>query len=162
MTIVDVFLQHATQRADRTAYMFLRDDGHEDTRTFGQLAQRVRAIAADLQAVTSAGDRAILLFQPGIDFVEAILGCFVARVVARRACDDGLGDHHPAGARLNLGGPAQVARVSGCTFATKGLSGATCLPMPNSVASSHCPSNVPNSRSQMMKTPPRFLPRSFG
>jgi acyl-CoA synthetase (AMP-forming)/AMP-acid ligase II len=82
MTIVDVFLQHATQRADRMAYMFLRDDGHEDTRTFRQLAQRVRAIAAELQAVTSAGDRAILLFQPGLDFVEAILGCFFARVVA--------------------------------------------------------------------------------
>jgi acyl-CoA synthetase (AMP-forming)/AMP-acid ligase II len=79
---VDVFLQHAAQRADRTAYRFLRDDGHEDSLTFGQLAQRVRAIAADLQAVTSAGDRAILLFPPGLDFVEAILACFLARVVA--------------------------------------------------------------------------------
>jgi acyl-CoA synthetase (AMP-forming)/AMP-acid ligase II len=82
MTIADVFLQHATRRADRTAYVFLRDDGQEETRTFGQLAQRARAIAADLQAQTSAGDRAMLLFQPGLDFVEAILACFIARVVA--------------------------------------------------------------------------------
>ena len=36
MTIVDAFLQHATQRADRTAYMFLRDDGHEDWREPGK------------------------------------------------------------------------------------------------------------------------------
>jgi acyl-CoA synthetase (AMP-forming)/AMP-acid ligase II len=82
MTIVDVFLQHAARRADRTAYVFLRDDGQEETRTFGELAQRARAIAADLQATTSAGDRAMLLFQPGLDFVEAILACFFARVVA--------------------------------------------------------------------------------
>ena len=50
MTIVDVFLKHATERADRTAYVFLRDDGQEETLTFGQLARRARAIAAELQA----------------------------------------------------------------------------------------------------------------
>ena len=82
MTIVDIFLQHAIDRADRTAYVFLHDDGREETRTFGELARRARAIAAELQAVASAGDRAILLYQPSIDFVEAILACFLARVVA--------------------------------------------------------------------------------
>jgi acyl-CoA synthetase (AMP-forming)/AMP-acid ligase II len=82
MTIVDIFLKHATERADRTACVFLHDDGREDTRTFGELARRARAIAAELQATTSPGDRAILLFQPSIDFVEAILGCFIARVIA--------------------------------------------------------------------------------
>src|SRR5918999_2685822 len=110
MTIVDVFLQHATERADRPAYVFLRDDGHEEMRTFGQLARRARAVAAELQAVASAGDRAILLFQPGLDFVEAILACFFARVVAvpvsppRNARDLPrlLGILQDAGARLVL------------------------------------------------------------
>jgi acyl-CoA synthetase (AMP-forming)/AMP-acid ligase II len=82
MTIVDVFLQHATERADRTACVFLSDNGQEETRTFGELAQRARAIAAELQAQAAVGDRAILLYQPGIDFVESILACFIARVVA--------------------------------------------------------------------------------
>ena len=72
-TIVEVLLRHAIERPDATAYVFLRDDGKEETLTFGQLARRAQAIAAELQALTSAGDRAILLYQPSLDFVEAIL-----------------------------------------------------------------------------------------
>jgi acyl-CoA synthetase (AMP-forming)/AMP-acid ligase II len=110
MTIVDVFLQHAAQRADRPAYVFLRDDDHEETRTFGELARRARAIAVELRAAVAAGDRALLLFQPGIDFIEAILGCFLARVVAvpvspmrnARELPRLLGIVQDAGARLVL------------------------------------------------------------
>jgi len=81
-TLVDVLLQHAIERPDATAYVFLREDGTEETLTFGQLARRARAIAAELQGLTCAGERAILLFQPGLDFIEAILACFFARLVA--------------------------------------------------------------------------------
>ena len=35
-----------------------------------------------LQALARAGERAILLYQPGLDFIEAILACFFARLVA--------------------------------------------------------------------------------
>jgi acyl-CoA synthetase (AMP-forming)/AMP-acid ligase II len=82
MTIVDVLLRHASERPEATAYVFLRDNGEEQTLTFGQLASRAKAIAAELQKVASAGDRAILLYQPSLDFVEGILACFLARVVA--------------------------------------------------------------------------------
>jgi acyl-CoA synthetase (AMP-forming)/AMP-acid ligase II len=82
MTLVEVLLQHATERPDATAYVFLRDDGKEETITFGQLARRAQAIAAELQALSCVGDRAILLFQPGLAFIEAILACFFARLVA--------------------------------------------------------------------------------
>jgi acyl-CoA synthetase (AMP-forming)/AMP-acid ligase II len=81
-TIVEVLLRHAIERPDATAYVFIRDDCKEETLTFGQLARRAQAIAAELRAQTSAGDRAILLFQPCLDFIEAILACFFARVVA--------------------------------------------------------------------------------
>ena len=82
MTLVDVLLQHATERPDATAYVFLREDGKEETLTFSQLARRAQAIAAQLRTLTSAGERAILLYQPGLDFIEAILACFFARLVA--------------------------------------------------------------------------------
>jgi acyl-CoA synthetase (AMP-forming)/AMP-acid ligase II len=82
MTLVDVLVRHATERPDATAYVFIRDDGKEETLTFGELARRAKAIAAELQGLASTGDRAILLFQPGLDFIEAILGCFFARLVA--------------------------------------------------------------------------------
>jgi acyl-CoA synthetase (AMP-forming)/AMP-acid ligase II len=110
MTLVESLLQHADQRADATAYVFLRDDGQEDTRTFGELVRRARAVAAELQATAAAGDRAILLFQPGLDFVEAIVACFIARVVAvpvspmrnARELPRLLGIVQDAGARLVL------------------------------------------------------------
>jgi acyl-CoA synthetase (AMP-forming)/AMP-acid ligase II len=82
MTLVEVLLQHAIERPDATAYVFLREDGGEETLTFAQLTRRAQAIAAQLQAETGIGERAILLYQPGLDFIEAILACFFARVVA--------------------------------------------------------------------------------
>ena len=81
-TLVEVLLRHATERPDATAYVFLREDGAEETLTFGQLARRAQAIAGQLQALTCVGERAILLYQPGLDFIEAILACFFARLVA--------------------------------------------------------------------------------
>ena len=82
MTLVEVVRQHAIERPDATAYVFLREDGGEDRLTFGQLTRRVQAIAAQLQTEVGAGERAILLYQPSLDFIEAILACFFARVVA--------------------------------------------------------------------------------
>ena len=82
MTLVEVLLRHAIERPDATAYVFLRDDGAEETLTFGQLEERARAIAGQLQALARVGERAVLLYQPGLDFIEAILACFFARLVA--------------------------------------------------------------------------------
>jgi acyl-CoA synthetase (AMP-forming)/AMP-acid ligase II len=82
MTLADVLLHHATHRPDATAYVFLRENGEEETLTFAQLARRAQAIATRLQSLTCVGERAILLYQPGLDFIEAILACFFARLVA--------------------------------------------------------------------------------
>src|SRR5688572_23979899 len=81
-TLVDVLLQHAAERPDATAYVFLKEQGEESTLTFAQLARRAVAIAEQLRRLTRPGDRAILLYQPGLDFIEAILACFIARLVA--------------------------------------------------------------------------------
>ncbi|MDQ1472361.1 MAG: hypothetical protein QOJ99_3841 [Bryobacterales bacterium] len=82
MTLADVLLQHAAERPNATAYVFLRDDGKEEKLTFSQLSRRAQAVAAELQALASPGERVILLYQPGLDFIEAILACFFARLVA--------------------------------------------------------------------------------
>src|SRR5262249_21266591 len=81
-TIVEVLLRHAIERPEATAYVFIRDDGSEETLTFGQLARRAQAIAAELRPPPPPGARAILLYQPSLDFIEGILACFFARVVA--------------------------------------------------------------------------------
>src|SRR5262249_19806915 len=47
-----------------------------------ELEQRVRAVGARLQDAATPGDRALLLYPPGLDFVVALFACFRAGVVA--------------------------------------------------------------------------------
>jgi acyl-CoA synthetase (AMP-forming)/AMP-acid ligase II len=80
-TILDRLRIHTQTRPDRVAYRFLRDDT-SDTLTYGQLDQRVSALAARLRENTVPGERALLLYPPGLEFIEAFLGCLAAGVIA--------------------------------------------------------------------------------
>jgi acyl-CoA synthetase (AMP-forming)/AMP-acid ligase II len=65
------------------AYTFLRDGEEEsDSITYEALDRRSRAIAAQLQSQCRPGDRALLLYQPGLEFISAFFGCLYAGVVA--------------------------------------------------------------------------------
>ena len=44
--------------------------------------QRARVIAARLQRMGMAGERALLLYPPGLDYIEGFFGCLYAGVVA--------------------------------------------------------------------------------
>ena len=44
--------------------------------------EEARAIAAHLQAVSAAGDRALLLYPAGLQFLAAFFGCLYAGVIA--------------------------------------------------------------------------------
>jgi acyl-CoA synthetase (AMP-forming)/AMP-acid ligase II len=66
-----------------TAYTFLRDGEQEsDAITYEQLDRRSRAIAAQLQSQCRPGDRALLLYPPGLEFISAFFGCLYAGMVA--------------------------------------------------------------------------------
>jgi acyl-CoA synthetase (AMP-forming)/AMP-acid ligase II len=73
---------HARYRAERLAYRFLREDGGSDTRTFAQLDRRARALGSRVRDRAAFGERALLLYPPGLEFIEAFLGCLAAGVVA--------------------------------------------------------------------------------
>jgi acyl-CoA synthetase (AMP-forming)/AMP-acid ligase II len=65
------------------AYTFLRDGEHEgESISYETLDRRSRAIAAELQARCRAGDRALLLYPPGLEFVSAFFACLYARLIA--------------------------------------------------------------------------------
>lgn len=74
--------RHADEFPELTAFTFLGDRGDPETLTFGQLARRVRSIAAQLENLFQPGDRAVLLFPQGLEFICAYLGCLAAGVVA--------------------------------------------------------------------------------
>jgi len=82
-SFADVLRAQAVARPSDPAFTFL-DNGEteSDHLTFQELDRDARAIAALLQARTRVGDRALLLYPPGLDFVRAFMGCLYAGVVA--------------------------------------------------------------------------------
>ena len=82
-TIFHVLRWRAEHQPQRRAYTYLRD-GDDDAAdlTYGELDRRARAIAAVLQQRARPGDRALLLYPSGLEFVAAFLGCLYAAVTA--------------------------------------------------------------------------------
>ena len=73
----------AFELPDRIGYTFLDEHGQvADRWSFSDLDRRASAVAAALSPVTQAGDRALLLFPSGLDFVAGFYGALRAGVVA--------------------------------------------------------------------------------
>lgn len=82
-TLVELLRHRAAQEPHRTALTFLADaDTVKNSLTYDQLDHKARAIAAMLQARRLTGQRALLLFPPGLDYIAAFFGCLYAGVVA--------------------------------------------------------------------------------
>jgi acyl-CoA synthetase (AMP-forming)/AMP-acid ligase II/acyl carrier protein len=82
-TIVHLLRWRAERQANHWAFSFTTGEGDQDIRTtYEALDRRARAVAAMLQREATAGDRALLLYPPGLEYVAAFLGCLYAGVVA--------------------------------------------------------------------------------
>lgn len=82
-SIPELLRSLASGAADRTAYTFLVD-GEADERavTWRELDRRARAVAARLREAVPPGERAMLIYPPGLEFIAAFLGCLYAGTVA--------------------------------------------------------------------------------
>ena len=80
----DVLDKNAVEHGVDAAFTFLSEDGQPDqSLTFAELSTRASEVASALiDRGGRPGDRAILLFPPGLDFVIGFLGCVVAGVIA--------------------------------------------------------------------------------
>lgn len=82
-TLVELLQTRASEQADTVAFRFVQNGTEERARmTFGELDRQARAIAAKLQAWGAAGQRALLLYPPGLEFIPAFFGCLYAGVIA--------------------------------------------------------------------------------
>jgi acyl-CoA synthetase (AMP-forming)/AMP-acid ligase II/acyl carrier protein len=78
-----VLEDRASASPAQVGYTFLTDGERQELQvTYGELSQRAHAIAAVLQRNTPAGERAVLLYPPGLDFISGLFGCFSAGVIA--------------------------------------------------------------------------------
>nr|VFK36791.1 MAG: Acyl transferase domain-containing protein [Candidatus Kentron sp. SD]VFK40420.1 MAG: Acyl transferase domain-containing protein [Candidatus Kentron sp. SD]VFK78348.1 MAG: Acyl transferase domain-containing protein [Candidatus Kentron sp. SD] len=82
-TVVDLLRYRAQAKPNKAVYTFLKDgEIEEDSLTFARLDRKARAIAAVLQEFSSPGDRALLLYNAGLEFVAAFFGCLYAGITA--------------------------------------------------------------------------------
>ena len=82
-TLVDLLGYRAENQSEQTAYTFLQHGKIETDRlTYKELDQKAKAIATSLQSLIAKGERALLLYPPGLEFITAFFGCLYAGVVA--------------------------------------------------------------------------------
>jgi acyl transferase domain-containing protein/acyl-CoA synthetase (AMP-forming)/AMP-acid ligase II/acyl carrier protein len=81
-TLVDLVRHWADVWPEREALRFLSGETVETTMTYGELDRQARTIAAHLGGLGASGERALLLYPPGLDYVAGFLGCLYAGVVA--------------------------------------------------------------------------------
>ena len=82
-TFVDRLASIVARQPQKTAVTFLQDGETESGKwTYTQLQNRAKAIATELTRQGATGNRALLLYQPGVEFITAFLGCLYAGAIA--------------------------------------------------------------------------------
>uniref|UniRef100_UPI0023F98BA5 AMP-binding protein n=1 Tax=Pseudomonas viridiflava TaxID=33069 RepID=UPI0023F98BA5 len=82
-TLAQALQRRAAKTPDQLALRFLSDENSQGlVLTYRDLDLRARTIAAALKREAVPGDRAILLFHSGPDYVAAFFGCLYAGVIA--------------------------------------------------------------------------------
>lgn len=82
LSLLDVLNERVSRAPDRVLYRFL-DANQEEVAslTLRELVIRGRAIGASLQCLQAPGSTALLLYPPGLSFIEAFFGCLFGGVV---------------------------------------------------------------------------------
>lgn len=80
---VELLRQRALDEPGRLAFGFMSSSVDDEVRnTYAQLDQAARKIGAALQQAGMSGERAALLYQPGPEYICALMGCWYGGVVA--------------------------------------------------------------------------------
>jgi amino acid adenylation domain-containing protein len=109
-TLGTLLMQRAQQHPGMQVYRWLANGSQAGASlTFAELDCKARVIASRLQACTVPGARAILLYRPGLDFIEALFGCLYAGVIAVPAYVPASRRDHP---RIEI-----LLRDAGCSAA---------------------------------------------
>src|SRR5687768_2875324 len=82
-TLVDLMRLRAEQEAERQAFTFLVDGEVEGPSiSFGKIDRQARAIGGALQQHALKGERALLLYPTGLEFVAAFYGTLYGGAIA--------------------------------------------------------------------------------
>ena len=79
--LAELVEHQALQIPEKTAFVFEGDAGETEAWTYETLAERSRTLGAWLAKRVPVGDRVLLVYPPGLEFIGAFLGCIYAGVL---------------------------------------------------------------------------------
>jgi len=81
--IIDVLREHAKNKPNDTLFRYIEDEKQEPvTLTYIEVYEQSKKIANNLLINCKKGDRALLLYPAGLEFITAFLGCLYAGLIA--------------------------------------------------------------------------------
>jgi len=80
-TVVALLRARADEMGPKTAFIYLDGRGAVQSMTYGELETRARAIGARFSRQANRGERVLLAYPSGLEFVEAFFGCLYAGVL---------------------------------------------------------------------------------
>lgn len=82
-SLVDLLRLRAGNQPNRLAYRFLEDGENASAElTYQALDLRARIIGSRLRSVAASGERMLVLYPPGPEYIAAFFGCLYAGAVA--------------------------------------------------------------------------------
>lgn len=82
ITPLDALQERAEEHPDQLAFLYLEQGEFEaDRLTFAELHRAACTIAAHLQTIAEPGQRAMLIYPTGLEFIKAMYGCLYAGIV---------------------------------------------------------------------------------
>ncbi|MCW8418168.1 fatty acyl-AMP ligase [Fluoribacter dumoffii] len=82
--VVDLFSERCREKPSDPLYYFSATGFFENSEclTYGELQQKIHAIAALIQEYSKPGERVLLIFSPGIDYIITFWACLFSGVLA--------------------------------------------------------------------------------
>jgi len=82
-TLPDILRRRAEIQKDELLYTFLADGENEkDKYSYQKLDHQAKAIAAEIQKVAKKGDRVLMLYPAGMEYIASLYGCFYSGAIA--------------------------------------------------------------------------------
>lgn len=80
-SMIDLLMHHAQTQSEKTAFVFIGNDGQEAAFTFAQVLQETARYAHWMRTHVSLGDRVLLALDTGPEYVFSFLGALASGVV---------------------------------------------------------------------------------
>ncbi|MBS1551913.1 MAG: fatty acyl-AMP ligase, partial [Bacteroidetes bacterium] len=82
-TLTELLRWRSDNQPEKTAFVFLEDGEREGgSFTYRELDTRAKSIAARLQSMNLKGERALLIYESGLEYLDSFFGCLYAGVIS--------------------------------------------------------------------------------